>query len=560
MNTQEMDEHLATLKEHAQEWARLHIREKIAMGRRLMERTRDVAARQVAAAADAKSIPSDTPAIGEEWLGGPLITIRTLRLTLDSLEQVAQGRSPALKQGAVRQRPSGQVVVDVFPHSKWDELLYKDFTAQVWMDPDLHIEDLSKSMAVFYKKEDPMGKVSLVLGAGNVASIGPLDVIYKLYAEGQVCMLKMNPVNAYLGPFIEEAFREFIDRGFLRLAYGGGDVGAYLCQHEHIEEIHITGSDKTHDAIVYGVGEEGAARKKRDEPIHNKRITSELGNVSPVIIVPGKWSTADLNFHAENIATQLANNGGFNCNAARVIITHAQWPQREAFLDALRDAYRRIPQRVPYYPGARDRFATWVEANRDHVEEYGVTNERLLPWAFIPNLPPHEENLCYSQESFCGVQAETAIDADGVPDFLKKATDFANDEVWGTLNAALIIHPNTAKKYAQSLDKTIENLRFGSVVINHWPALSYGLGVTTWGAYPGHTYQDIRSGMGVVHNSFLFDRPQKSVIHGPFRMFPKPPWFVTNKQSHEIAKRLVDFELKPNVKNLGRVLWYAVRA
>ena len=175
-------------------------------------------------------------------------------------------------------------------------------------------------------------RVALVLGAGNVASIGPLDVVHKLFVEGQVCLLKMNPVNAYLGPFIERAFKRLVDDGFLRLAYGGADVGEYLCQHESVDEIHITGSDRTHDAIVFGVGEEGARRKAENDPRNTKRITSELGNVSPVIIMPGSWTEADLRFHAENVATQMTNNAGFNCNAAKVLIMHEGWSQKTQFL------------------------------------------------------------------------------------------------------------------------------------------------------------------------------------------------------------------------------------
>ena len=89
--------------------------------------------------------------------------------------------------------------------------------------------------------------------------------------------------------------------------------------------------------------------------------------------------------------------------------------------------------------------------------------------------------------------------------------------------------------------------------------MSYGFGQTTWGAYPGHTFDDIRSGIGVVHNSFLFEQPEKSIIRGPFRIFPKPPWFVTNKQTHNIAPALVEFELNPNIKNVSKILWFAVR-
>lgn len=560
MNTEELDAKIARLNEHAQEWAELDLREKIDMGLRLMQGNYDVAERQVQAAIKAKQIPADSPLVGEEWLGGPLVTLRTLRMTLASLADIADGRAPALKKGAVRVRKNGRLAVEVFPYEKWDPLMFKDFTAEVWMQEGVTRENLHDTMGVFYKEESPEGKVALVLGAGNVASIGPLDVIYKLFVEGQVCLLKMNPVNDYLGEFIEEAFSEFVERGFLELAYGGADVGAYLTSHDGIHEIHITGSDRTHDAIVYGVGEEGERRKAADERINDKRITSELGNVSPVIVVPGKWSKSDLDFQAENIATQLANNGAFNCNAARVIITHEQWPQREAFLDALRAAYKRIPQRHPYYPGARDRFATWVGANENYAETFGKTTPEYLPWAFIPGLDYTDtDNICFQRESFCGVQAETPIGARDVTEFVQRAVEFCNETVWGTLNACIIVSPDTEQRYPEAIEQAIEELRYGSVVVNHWPALAYGFGVTTWGAYPGHTYQDIQSGIGVVHNSFLFDRPEKSVIRGPFRMFPKPPWFVTNRRTDEIAPRLVDFEMKPGVKNLSRVLWQAVR-
>ncbi len=44
-----------------------------------------------------------------------------------------------------------------------------------------------------------------MLGAGNVASIPPMDALYKMFVDGNVCLVKLNPVNEYLGPFYEEA-------------------------------------------------------------------------------------------------------------------------------------------------------------------------------------------------------------------------------------------------------------------------------------------------------------------------------------------------------------------
>lgn len=51
------------------------------------------------------------------------------------------------------------------------------------------------------------GKLALVLGAGNVASIAPLDVLHKLFIENQVCLLKLNPVNDYLHDLLARPWR-----------------------------------------------------------------------------------------------------------------------------------------------------------------------------------------------------------------------------------------------------------------------------------------------------------------------------------------------------------------
>ena len=70
--------------------------------------------------------------------------------------------------------------------------------------------------------------MSLVLGAGNVSSIPPMDVATKMFVEGFVCILKMNPVNEWVGPYLERALAPLIDRGYLRIVYGGAEVGSYL--------------------------------------------------------------------------------------------------------------------------------------------------------------------------------------------------------------------------------------------------------------------------------------------------------------------------------------------
>ena len=294
MNPDKLDRQIRLLQKNRQIWARLPISTKRSYVRQVLKGTLEVADAQVMAAQQAKGLAPDTPLAGEEWLTGPIIVVRNLRLLANSLKQIEATGRPQLKPSGVRTREDGQVVVDVFPMNFLDKLLFKDFRAEVWMQPGVTAESLDETMAVFYQQEDPRGRVALVLGAGNVASIGPLDMAYRLFVEGQVCLYKFNPVNDYLQPFVEQAFASLIEDGFLRIVTGGADVGEYLCQHPEIEEIHITGSHHTHDAIVYGTGEGGAQRKQQNKPRMQKQITSELGCVSPVIVVPGAWSEADL--------------------------------------------------------------------------------------------------------------------------------------------------------------------------------------------------------------------------------------------------------------------------
>ena len=196
--------------------------------------------------------------------------------------------------------------------------------------------------------------------------------------------MKANPVNEYLVPHWDRALAALVRAGVLRIVTGGAEVGRYLTAHERIDHVHITGSDKTYDAIVFGTGAEGAARKADDRPKVDKPVTAELGNVSPVIIVPGRWSVDELLYQAEHVATMLVNNAGFNCLAARVIVTHADWPQRDAFLGALTQALAQIATRRAYYPGASDRRDAFVAAHPEAEELRPRTGRRaavdLHPW------------------------------------------------------------------------------------------------------------------------------------------------------------------------------------
>ena len=555
-----LDDALAILEDHRPEWVALDIDERIDILESVRSATADVAEAWVAASVRGKRMTEGSAEEGEEWMTGPGAVLRNITLLISSLGDIRDYGVPQLPKPAY-ERPDGQVVAPVLPASGWDGILLQGFSAEVWMDPSVKLEELSEHQAAFYREKSPKGAVALVLGAGNHSSIGPMDALYKLFVEGQVVIMKMNPVNEYVGPFIDQAFAPLSERGFFKIVYGGAAEGDYLCKHPLVQEIHITGSDKTHDAIVYGVGEEGERRKAQNEPVNSKRLTCELGNVSPVIIVPGPWSQKDLEFHGVNVASSVCNNSGYNCSATRVVVQHEQWDKREAFIEAMQEAFRNAGDRAPYYPGSEARHRIFL-AHHPDADQFGTKGEGHVPWTLIHHLDPSDaDEICFNMESWCGQTSEVALAADSVAEYIDKAVDFCNDRVWGTLNASIIVHPKSLKDptTTEAIDRAIANLRYGSVAINHWAGLNFAMGTTTWGAFPGHKMEDIRSGQGVVHNTYMFDRPQKTVLRGPFRIFPTPAWFINNKNAAEIGRKMTYFNADPSLVRLPGLIWASLR-
>ena len=560
-SAEELDAAARRLAERRRVWARLPVNRRIALLDQLIESFGKVSERWAEACLEAEGIPPANPAAGEEWIAGPYLVLRNLRLLRKSLSDIAEHGKPKIP-GPITERPDGTVVAQVFPYDGYDRILYSGVTAEVWMEADVTREGLADSQAVAYGPDAaPSGGVALVLGAGNVSSIGPMDALYKLFVESRVVLFKAHPVNDYLGPLLEEGFAPLRAAGFLEVVYGGGAVGAYLCQHAEVDEIHVTGSDKTVEAIVFGPGDDGARRKARGTPLNDRPISSELGNVSPVLVVPGPWSASDLAYQAENLVSSLTNNAGFNCNASRVVLTSTSWRDRRPFLIETRQMLKRVATRRAWYPGAEERWQSFVDRHPE-AECYGDQRYGRLPWTLIPELSPLEtDEPCFTTEAFCGVFAEVPLASAGPVDFLAAAVRFCNENLWGTLNATILVHPATLKdlEVAAAFDDALDELRYGTISINHWAAVGYGLVVPPWGGHPGSELTDVQSGQGFVHNTLMFSRPRKTVVRAPFRVRPKPAWFATHRTADELGKKLVSFEAAPSPWKLPGIFKLALK-
>lgn len=553
----ELDTAVAALAERKRAWIELDVDARIALVDRMMRDTWAEAEAWVASAAQAKGIAPDSTLTGEEWLAGPGPTLRNLRLLKRTLEDLRDHGEPQFEAHA---RPSGQVAVEALPLDALDRIMFSGFSAEVWMQPQVTLDEVRRTAAWHYRDGKDDGGVCFILGAGNISAIPPTDALYKLFVENRVVILKMNPVNEYAGPHIAAALQALVEEGYLRIVYGGAAVGQHLIDHPQVDELHMTGSDGTYDAIVFGTGEEQARRKADDDPRVTKPFTSELGNVTPIIVVPGPWTDRDIEYQGENIASMLTHNAGFNCIAGRLVVTHRKWARRRALLSALRTALQSVPHRAAYYPGAEERWRQFVEAY-PQAEWYGPAGE-TVPWTFIPEIDPAEEDLALQTEVFCGVTGEVPLDAPAsVPDFIAEAVRFCNDQVWGTLGATIIVHPRSLRDPAvkAAVEKGIEDLRYGTVMVNHWPGLAFGLMSTSWGAFPGHDRTDIQSGQGVVHNTWMLKDPQKSVVRGPFKPTTKPIWFGSHATLDEIGPKATELEATQDLKVLPGLLWAALR-
>lgn len=543
-----LDQDLAVLKDKSREFARLAIKDKVHMLRDVLHRMGDVSEGWVKDGARAKGIPAESALTGEEWLAGPVCTARNVRMLIRSLEAIERSGKPDLDQKMIKRRNDGRVEVKVFPTDSMDAALFAGFQISQLMMPGMGADEVRARQASFYSKKDPEGGVSLVLGAGNVSSIPPMDSLYKWFAEGQVVMLKMNPVNEWVGPHIERAFEPFVKAGYLRIAYGGGDVGSYLVNRPEVNDIHITGSNHTHDLIVWGpAGPDRDRRIANKDPLLKKTITSELGNVSPVVIVPAEYSDGELDFMARNIVSMVTNNGSFNCNAGKVIISGSSWTQRAELLARMEKVFAETPTRLAYYPGAQDRYKKLTEGHE--VKKLGNPEPGHLPWTVLTNVDSKNANdPVFSVEPFCSIISETVLESNGAADFIEKATAFMNDRLWGTLNATILIPPKaeSAPEVSEALERAIVELRYGTVAINHWPALVYGTVSPAWGGHPSGTLENVQSGIGWVHNTYLLEGIEKTVLRGPFVVKPKPPWFVGHKKVDALGRRLLDVERNPS--------------
>ena len=487
-----------------------------------------------------------TPAEGEEWLGGPFASVLATQYYIKSLTN-----DDDLKE---KKYNSEENSYKVFPNNFTERITFPFIDAKVIFNKSMSFDDINKYRG-FSKRYDIDPSITLVLGAGNFSSIPYLDVLYHLITRKSVILLKLNPVNEYLKPVFEKVFQNFIERGYIIVTTGNIDESKYMATHPGINHIHLTGSDKTFEDIVYGRELTDKERKAKSlSKINNKPITSELGNVTPIIIHPGKWSTSDIKYQARKIVTAKLNNNGFNCIAAQVVVLPDGWGQTDTLIKFVKHYMSKAKERKAYYPESIERLEK-LEKDKGY--------ERVNSLSCVT---PHltREIKAYSKFEIDEVWSSTIyfkkIEYTSIEDFANKAIDYCNDELWGNLGVSVIIKDHDRKFNKHITNLYIEKLNYGTVAVNEWAAIGYIIPQLPWGGFPGNRDNDIQSGQSVVHNSMLFESPLKGVVNTKFRIsrLIDPPWFVTNKKARRLFRNLTYYQINNSNINFLKLIFAAL--
>ncbi|MEO0562147.1 MAG: hypothetical protein AAF125_08535, partial [Chloroflexota bacterium] len=270
----------------------------------------------------------------------------------------------------------------------------------------------------------------------------------------------------------------------------------------------------------------------------------------------------DFTHQAQAIGSQLVLNAGFNCLTPRVILQHATWDGRAPLNAAINHYLSRIAPRDAYYPGAAERHSTFMTAHPG-ANLHGDAAEGELPWTYIEGVDSAEpDDIVFTTEPFCSIMSETALEAPDDASFLDAAVDFVNENLWGTLCAGIVIHPDSLADPAvhAAYERAKANLRYGSICVNAATAFGYAVMNTSWGGHSGAVLEDIQSGIGVVNNLLLFDGDhiQKSVLETSFRS-PLNQADTGDLSFAKLSEKLLYVEAQPSLRTLADLIVTAVR-
>src|SRR5262245_40704389 len=124
----ELDQALAVLRQNQRRWAQLSAMDRASLLNELLRTIHTAAPAWVRSSQEAKGLDPNTPRASEEWLNGPYLVARNMRLLRRSLIEIARRGAPQLPgKPFVR---GDRVVAPVFPTDLYDRIMFGGYRAE----------------------------------------------------------------------------------------------------------------------------------------------------------------------------------------------------------------------------------------------------------------------------------------------------------------------------------------------------------------------------------------------------------------------------------------------
>lgn len=486
-----------------------------------------------------------------------------------------------------RKAINGQVVTKTFPITPDDHRgFYGHFQCEVWMDSS-KIQDESQVEAFAFEKawEDAVGKeggLMIVLGAGNQPMLSFVDIMHAMYIRNFVVYFKQHPIRRYMNDLFERIYAPLITRGYLAVeAHSTNERCAALIYHPDVDALHMTGGKATHDLLVWGLDSEQREHNLKANNPKLKNVTSELGAITPWVIVPGKYTKAEMKSQAGILANFVKYNASCNCNAPKCVVVAEDWDQKEEFLQMIEDELANAPLPVAYYPNVEKRWKSFSDQYPDckKIESktgLGVVERKLragglndkpllLPYLKIETAVDLEtvsgkesasKEFAFKNEPFAPVLTFVTLQGTSQKNamkFSKLASLFCNDYLFGSLSGTITAPPSILDD--DSVQTLVAEMKYGCLCINNWSGLGYVFANTgMWGAFPGETLDAVESGIGKVGNTIAIPHFEKLVVSSPIVHVTHMTIKKDLKKEKNISEATTKYALNSSVSNLMKLI------
>mmetsp|Transcript_14892 Transcript_14892/g.21318 ORF Transcript_14892/g.21318 Transcript_14892/m.21318 type:complete len:638 (-) Transcript_14892:72-1985(-) len=605
--TQEVNDEIERVSSKQQEWKTLPLKNKIIILEEILSLANTYMYEFVEASFHDRNISDTDPkhgtARGDVYVVGPLTLGNYMNGLLNSLKRMEKSKGDTVSTMGGRGFPpistrhvEDKTVVQVYPQSVLEYMEAAGLTGELVLGSrggkDLDSTPLTSSSTNGSLQdtldETHKGGVVGILGAGNFDA--PVEIFNEMFLKGKVVIYKRNPVNLTSLHFLRKIFSPLIERGYLSLLSDhppgsspkGAFVGKILVEHPKIQDIVLTGSELTYNKIKWGATpQEQEQNRKNNTPLTYKPICAELGSVNPWVIVPGKgWTESTVDTYASHLVFSKLLNNGHVCASPQIYVVPSDWKYRQLFWERTQYWLKQSTGSAPFYPGLdqiHQKFAK-IKDSEIVMQTYGGTIHVKDDCAFgtdqqncvvIPNYQMNEDNtkadpnMILQTEAFCPVLAEVPLDtpnpsnddkSEDVSDFLQSATNFIEQNVYGSLTATLIIDNHSYKQHKDVIEKTIATMPFGIIGVNIWPAFGHSMPMLVWGAspYPNRS----SSGNGLLGNCDLYRNVEKAVLRAPFRWVGRPAATVLQSQHQELVwNKYAAYKMKPGYLRQFAVLF-----